>query len=178
MGWLFARRSAARLVFFAALAAGVFMAGGSAFAQALEAPQGSVLLTLSGKISNTTNGKTAEFDRVQLSAMEQVSFRSSHPFLEGVHDFEGVRLSDILARVGAKGDTLVAQALDGYSVEIPMSDVRDFDPIVAMKQNGKVLRVRTRGPLWIVFPVDQYDALRQEVYSGRSIWQLLSIEVK
>ncbi|MBF0248385.1 MAG: hypothetical protein HQL36_10005, partial [Alphaproteobacteria bacterium] len=80
--------------------------------------------------------------------------------------------------VGVEGETLVARALDGYNVDVPVEDVRKYPVILAMKQDGKVLRVRSKGPLWIIYPVDQHEELRAESFSGRSIWQLTTLTVK
>ncbi|MCB1378161.1 MAG: molybdopterin-dependent oxidoreductase [Alphaproteobacteria bacterium] len=103
---------------------------------------------------------------------------SSNPFLKGIHKFDGILLSDILDYVSASGDTIVAYALDEYTVDIPAEDVRNYPVLVATTMDGKLLDVRDKGPFWIIYPVDQYDELRSEEYSSRSIWQLRQLTVK
>ena len=47
-----------------------------------------------------------------------------------------------------------------------------------MVWNGQEMTVRNKGPLWIVYPVDQFDELKKEIYSIRSIWQLARLTIK
>ncbi|MFC1673732.1 molybdopterin-dependent oxidoreductase [Pseudomonadota bacterium] len=150
----------------------------NAMAGALPAPQGKVLLSIEGHIANTSDGKVAQFDRAQLEALGMHTLKTTNPFIEGVHTFEGPLMSALLDLAGAEGKTVQARALDGYNVDIPMADLRDYPVILAMKMDGKVMRVRSKGPLWIIYPVDQFDALKAESFSGRSIWQLTTLTVK
>ena len=144
----------------------------------LAPPAGKVLLTVEGEIFQTNSGQTAVFDRDQLTALGLHSLKTSNPFIKGVHTFEGVYLSDVLDAVGAHGQNIIAQAIDGYSTDIPVSDALKYRPLIAMKMDGKEMRVRTKGPLWVVYPVDQFEDLKSEKFSGRSIWQLITLTVK
>lgn len=165
-------------VFAFVLVLSVLFVAPPAVAGQLPAPTGKVLLTVTGAITNTTDGKTAEFDRARLQALGVHTLRTSNPFIQGVHTFEGVRLSDVLNAVGAQGTTVVARALDGYTIDIPIEDAAKYQPLLAMKMNGKVMRVRSKGPIWVIYPVDHYPELKAENFSGRSIWQLNSLEVR
>lgn len=149
-----------------------------AYAGDLAAPSGRVLLTIEGKIRNTTDGTRAMFDRAQLEALGMSELETSNPFLQGTHKFDGVLFSKILDAVGADGTMIEAIALDEYSVDIPIKDVRDYPVLLAMKWNGKVMRIRSKGPIWIVYPVDQFPELQFEEYSTRSIWQLVTLRIK
>lgn len=149
-----------------------------ALAGELAAPAGKVILTIDGKISRTTNGREALFDRAALEALGLQALTTSNPFEKGAQHYEGVLLSKVLTLVGATGSKLAARALDGYTVEIPVKDAFDYPVLLAMKWNGKIMRVRNKGPLWIVYPVDQYQELNHQDISGRSIWQLQRLTVK
>ena len=170
--------SRAFLFVFVLVLAALFAGAPAIAANPLPAPTGKVLLSVSGAITNTTDGETAVFDRMQLQALGVHTLRTSNPFVQGVHTFEGVRLSDVLNAVGAQGQTVVARALDGYSVDIPVEDAMKYQPLLAMKMDGKVMRVRTKGPIWVIYPVDQYEELKAEDFSARSIWQLNALEIK
>jgi len=138
----------------------------------LEKPTGPVILTVEGKIARTNAGKEARFDRKMLEALGMHTLKTSNPFDTGIHTYEGIRISDLLKKVGADGDTLVAYALDGYAVEIPVADTVKYPAMLAMVSNGKVMTVRNKGPIWVVYPIDKYPELKDEKYSSRSIWQL------
>lgn len=145
---------------------------GVAASAGLETPSGPVILSLEGKIAKTNAGKEARFDRTMLQALGMKSLKTSNPFDNTVHTYEGVLLIDVLRHVAADGKMLVAYALDGYAVEIPFADAEKFPVLLAMKSDGKEMTVRSKGPIWIIYPIDHFSELKDEKYSSRSIWQL------
>jgi hypothetical protein len=44
--------------------------------------------------------------------------------------------------------------------------------------DGQELKVRTRGPLMLVYPFDDNQKLQDNIYYGRAVWQLVSIAVE
>ncbi len=162
-----------------AVALSVIWSIGSASAETpLPAPSGPPILTVEGAIAVTNVGDTATFDRAMLEELGMRTLQTSNPFETGVQTFDGVLLRDVLRRVGATGEMLSAFALDGYTVEIPVSDVETYDVLLAMRWNGKVMNVRYKGPLWVIYPVDRHRELQTESYSNRTIWQLKRLVVR
>ena len=151
-------------------------------AEGLPKPEGRVILRVFGKIENTTvtiDGKpTATFDRTMLENLSQASIRTHTPWTDGVVTYEGPLLRDLLARVGAYGAILSAIAINDYAIDIPADDAASYRVILALKMNGKYLTVRTKGPLWVIYPWDEREELQSETFYSRSIWQLKEIEVK
>lgn len=93
--------------------------------------------------------------------------------------FEGVKLSDLIGFKGDNKGKIRLYALDGYWVEIPISDINNYEPILAYKANGKLLHRRDFGPFFLVYPYDEMEnELNTPVYHSRSIWQVNRIEVK
>lgn len=161
-----------------ALAVSVFATAATA-TEPLPAPAGEVLLTVNGAIEASNVDGTAQFDRDMLEAIGMTKLNTKTPWEEGVViHFEGPLFSDLLARIGATGETLILQALDGYQVDIPMSDVRNYGVLLAMKRNGEWMRIRNKGPIWLIYPLDTHPELNNEIYSGRSIWQLNRVTVQ
>lgn len=153
--------------------------GGPRVAQAeLDKPSGNVILVVAGRIGETNIGDEAHFDFDMLMALGTEELRTTTPFEEGEQSFEGIRVEALLQRVEASGNTLVATALDGYTVEIPIKDMVDYPVLMATKRNGQKMGVRNKGPIWIVYPIDQFPELVGEKYSARSVWQLNRIEVR
>lgn len=150
----------------------------AASAEPLPEPTDTVILTVDGRIANGNDEGLARFDRAMLEALGTRTVTTSNPFIQGVHEFEGPLLSDLLAKVGATGAILAARALDDYSVDIPIEDAGKFPVILATRMDGEVMSVRAKGPIWIIYPVDQNEQLRSEAYSVRSIWQLKQLTVK
>jgi len=151
---------------------------GRAAAQGLTPPTDRVMLTMSGKISVTNVGNTAQFDRAMLEAMGLVSFETATPWHSGPQKFEGVPIARLLARVGASGDRIQAIALNDYTTEIPVEDFTRYNVILALKRNNEYMPVRDKGPLFIVYPYDSDPELRSQKYYSRSAWQLAQIIVR
>jgi hypothetical protein len=150
----------------------------TALAADFATPSGAVVLTVSGNIGVSNRGKEAVFDFVMLEAMSPKTVKTTTPWTKGVTIFRGPLLRDILKAVAADGTIIVAAAIDDYKVEIPLKDAMDYDVILAISHNGKRMRVRDKGPLWIIYPWSDEPELNDERYFARSIWQLKSIHVQ
>lgn len=143
----------------------------------LPQPKGPVVLSISGDIARTTDGTHALFDVAMLQALGMVTVRTRTPWTEGVSEFEGVLLRDVLRLVGASGETIHASALNDYMAEIPPADVAQHDVILALKKDGEYLTVRNMGPILVLYPFDSDPALQTEAIYTRSVWQLARLEV-
>lgn len=144
----------------------------------LSFPSGRVILEISGAIEHTTDGTAALFDLPMLHEMPVTAFQTSTPWTDGQVAFEGVSISDLMAVVGAKGETLNVTALNDYTAKIPLSQLRDAGAILAYAMNGARLSVRDKGPLWVVFPFDKDPAYQTDVYWSNSIWQVKMMVVE
>jgi hypothetical protein len=168
-----------RLFSAGALAAASLSATPYESAQAeLATPTAKKILTISGKIRNFNYGQTAEFDRAMIEAMEQGSFRTKTPWYDGPVKFDGVLMTELMNRVGAFGDRVVAIALNDYTTEIPIADFARFGVLLAVKRDGNYMPVSDKGPLFIVYPYDSSTELSRPPYIGRSAWQVAQLIVK
>lgn len=147
-------------------------------AQGLSKPVGPVVLQVSGKITQTNSAGLAEFDAAMLDALPVSRIVTATPWQQGVVMFTGPSLKALLDAVGAQGQTLRMVALDDYSVRVPVGDAAQFNPVLSRRMNGVALKVRDRGPLFLIYPFDDRPALRDELYYNRSIWHLTRIVVE
>jgi len=106
------------------------------------------------------------------------SFTTMTPWDKEPIEFTGPLLRDVLAAAQASGTVLKASALNDYQTSIPFEDVLKFDVVLAHKMNGKSIPVKTKGPLFIVYPFDSKPELGSAVYYQRSAWQLKSLSVE
>jgi len=153
---------------------------GPAFAHPIDPlprPQGPILLTISGNITQTNAPGLAQFDRAMLEAFGKVKYKTSSEVSKEPMEFEGVPLRALLERVGAKGRAMKATALNAYQISIPLEDLR-FEPILAMKVDGRVITARDKGPLWIAYPRDKYTVLQDVQYYSRWVWQLSKLHIE
>lgn len=149
----------------------------AASAAELSAPEGEVILTITGNIAHTNEGDTAQFDRAMLEALDPKTIETSTIWTEGEQTFTGVSLARLMEIVGAEGAVLDATAINDYAVAIPKDDWVADGPIVAYLHNNAPMSVRDKGPLWVVYPYDSNPAYQSEVSYSRSIWQLDRIVV-
>ena len=83
----------------------------------------------------------------------------------------------ILAAAGADGKVLKVKALNDYSSDVPIADAKDLDTILAVRMNSKLMSVRDKGPLFMIYPFDTNPELYNEKYFSRSVWQVMEVEV-
>ena len=161
----------------AAFIVGIAACGGAA-AEAFPQPSGKPILVVSGNIAQASTGGEIWFDREMLEALDTVSFETTTPWDKERVRFEGVPLGRLLDRLGASGSRLIVVALNDYSAELPVEDVRRYDVILALRQNGEYMPVRNRGPLFIVYNFDSDPELRSQKFYSRSVWQVARLEVR
>lgn len=149
----------------------------SAQEAALAVPDGDVILRVSGNIGVTNSPSGAVFDYDMLAAMPATVISTSTPWTEGVVEFTGVALSDLMDRLSVSEGILRTVALNEYAVSIPVEDAFTFGPIIAYMRDGSPMTVRNRGPLWVIYPFDSSSTIDTEIYHHRSIWQLARIVV-
>ena len=149
----------------------------SAQANDLAQPEGEIILTISGAISNSNSDMGAEFDLAMLDALEQRETVTETPWHDGAQRFSGPVLNDLLALVGAEGQTLRIVALNDYAAEMPISDAAEIPVILASRREDMLMPVRDKGPLFVIYPFSEMPELNNEVYFSRSVWQIKAIEV-
>ncbi len=111
-----------------------------------------------------------------LEKMPQAEIVTATPFLPGKAKFEGVLLRDLLKAAKLASPRLVMTALNDYSVEVPAADAAQYDVIVAYKVDGHYMRIRDKGPFWLIYPLDQHPELQNEATATKMIWQMKTIE--
>lgn len=161
-----------------AVAFGLSALSGSVQAGELGSAASDIVLTVTGEIVMTNQGNEATFDLAMLSRMTPETIETTTIWTDGIQQFQGVSLATLLDMLSVEDGTLIAAAINDYSVEIPVDDAVSGGPIIAYMQNGEEMSVRDKGPLWIVYPYDSDPRYKSEVIYARSIWQLDRIEVR
>ena len=144
----------------------------------LPVPSGQVILKVTGAIGHPNVGDELWFDRAMLSSLEGRTLVTDTPWHRKANVFKGPLLRSVLHAAGIESDYIVVHALNGFAAEIPVTDIDDYDVILAMTSNGEPMAIRDFGPLFVLYPFDEYPELdNNEAIRFRSVWQVDSIEV-
>lgn len=150
----------------------------SVWAEDLPAPVGDVLLKIDGAISRTNVGDEAHLDRAILESLPRFSFETTSPWYEGVESFSGALIKDVLEAVGASSDSFLAAGFDDYAAEVTGLDFDRIPVLLAWERNGEPMTLRNLGPLWIMFPFDDFpDELDSHDVGAMAVWQLVTMTV-
>lgn len=144
----------------------------------LAAPHDRVVLTVTGAIGNTNAPGRAEFDLNMLERLGLSRLRTWTPWTEGEIEFEGVWARRLMEVVNARGTQVHAMALNDYEYAIPLEDFDRYDVMLATRVNGQLMRVRDKGPIWIVYPWSSHPELDDFATREKSVWQLNALHVR
>lgn len=152
---------------------------------------GAVLLSVAGQVPAGADGRgtlvvagaldagtEVRLDAAALEAVGMTSIVTATPWSMPASRFEGPRVDALLASLGARGEEVVLHALDGYRVTLRRGFLERYGAILAMRQDGRALSVRDRGPLWLMLPFDGHAELRNDRHYYEAIWQVHRIEVR
>lgn len=121
-----------------------------------------------------------ELEREQIAALPQASLTTGTTLHPDPARWEGPLLRDVLALLDVPADEVVPiriSSWDDYHVELTNEDFNRWDVMLAWRVNGQELTVEELGPLRLVYPLDQFEELRDQRFHYRWVWLLSTIEV-
>ncbi|MDY7828358.1 molybdopterin-binding oxidoreductase [Aeromonas caviae] len=142
-------------------------------------PQGPVILKVTGNLdpADSADGEVL-FDMAMIQALPQHEVVTSNPWVDKPHKYVGPKLADVLTEVKANGKSITLTALNSFQIRINWDKVKQYDPILAWQDDGMTMRVRDKGPLWFILPLDQHPELRRSEFTDMMIWQLSAIDIQ
>lgn len=144
----------------------------------LPLPVGEVLLVVDGAINRANVSGEAHLDIGIIQSLPRHSLQTTTSVTDGVRQFDGHLMRDLLNLLLVEGEVVTALALNNYSVDIPISDFHDYDVLLATHMDGERLLPTGKGPFWIVYPRDTWRKLQDIRYDYRWVWQLHRLTVK
>jgi hypothetical protein len=167
-----------------------------------KAARGPGILTISGAVGKSNRGpldplldplmakqgvkfdKALVLDAAALLKLPAVKIRPSISYDEKPHELAGPLVSSVVELAGVKPEAEVSlglKAVDGYTVQLPLKDLRRMKMIVATHMDGQPLALGGFGPLWAIYEADkapdQQDKPLKERF-GLCPWALYHIDVK
>jgi hypothetical protein len=140
-------------------------------------PEGEVLLRLTGDIAHANVGNELHLDRAMLMSLSPTVIETGTPWTEGVSRFEGPLARAVLEAAGVSVEHVRVRALDDFEAKVPVSDFHDYDVILAIQRDGEPIAVRDLGPVFVLYPFDEYPDLLNETIRFRSVWHVGTIHV-
>lgn len=122
----------------------------------------------------------AELERREVSvdaieAMEPAHAVTDTPWTAEEIRFDGVLFSALAESGPGRAVEARIVALNDYGITVPAVDWQTWPLVLASRMDGVRMRVRDKGPLWLIYPLDDYPVLQQLMYHARMIWQVRSI---
>ena len=156
----------------------VVLVGGARAAAPLPSPEGTVVLSVTGRIGVTNAEGRADFDLAMLGQLPQHEFNTLTPWTTQVHRYRGVLLRDLLDRVGAEGERVRATALNQYHADLPPGVAGSYPLLLATHRDGEPMRVRDKGPIWILLPLSDHPELNLKQHHEMMVWQLRTLDIR
>lgn len=123
-------------------------------------------------------GQKHEFSREQLLSLPQQEISTSLPWVDGESVYSGVTLLAVLESMDLPVSAQVTfVALNDYKVAVPKEDFYDYQPIIAIKQNGEFMSVRDKGPYWLIYPLSARPDIDNTDFHAKMIWQIRDIHL-
>lgn len=140
------------------------------------------ILTVTGNISKTNqpNKKSFIFSFNELNQLPRTVVRTK-TIWTSTSDFTGPLIRDILSYVGVNSSAKAVEVrtIDNFVVTIPISDFNRWEVVLAYSRDGQRLKTKTKGPLWIIYPVDKYKTeLNINQTRPKFAWGVKDIVVK
>ncbi len=93
----------------------------------------------------------------------------------GRPDLLGPTLATLAALGGRPVKEADVVALNDYAIDIPAQDWKKYTVVLASRHNGATMRVREKGPLWVIYPLDTFSELEKQETNARMVWQVAHI---
>lgn len=122
--------------------------------------------------------KVCSYSTQELDILPKETIKTKLLWRKDVVEFAGPTLSMVLASCSngaVSNKSLRVEALDGYSIEIPHTDLVSYSPILAIRENGHLMPNNKEGPLWVIYPLDRFK-LKTVTYLNRMVWQVKELE--
>ncbi|MDR3100428.1 MAG: molybdopterin-dependent oxidoreductase [Paraburkholderia sp.] len=156
------------------------MAAAPASRPALAASNGSLQLDVNGEVRVTNNAahNAYHFGAAALLKLPAHSIVTSTTWTPR-STFTGPLLSDVLSTVGAYGSQIEIHTIDDYTCVVPVADAVRYGAVLAYEMNGKRLKVSNFGPLFLIYPRDQFPLeLDGAAGDAKFAWQIVSMTIK
>jgi hypothetical protein len=125
-------------------------------------------------------GKSFKFSEAEFLALANSTITTTTAWTPK-SSFTGPELSAVLKAAGAlpsKANVAHMYAIDSYEFDIPLEHLPKYKPVLAHTQNGKRLDLPTKGPIFLIYPRDNYPEMKTMQGQAGYVWMVCKIELR
>lgn len=133
-----------------------------------------VILTVKG-----VQSEPVELTLSQIRALPTHKIQTETIWTDRQHTYSAVYLDDLFRHLNIDDPDkdLTMIALNDYSVDAELSTMIENQAFIAFAMDGKTMRIRDKGPLWVLYPFSDRPEINIPPYQAHAIWQLKTIVV-
>ncbi|WP_087019761.1 hypothetical protein [Thaumasiovibrio subtropicus] len=138
----------------------------------------SLLLALPAQASTliVRGDKTHLVKYSEISALPTLSYETPLPWVDTTREYTGVTIPTLFAHLEMEiPETLHFRALNDYTISINRNEILEYKPIIAYLNNGERMKIRDKGPYWVIFSLVTHPELDTPEFHSKMIWQLKEI---
>ncbi|UUM33078.1 hypothetical protein [Vibrio japonicus] len=108
----------------------------------------------------------------------QTTLKTKLPWFEEEQTFTGIKVTDLLKFYKIEDVTSVSfLALNDYTATTKIEDIYSYEPIIAYEINREKIKVRDKGPYWLIFNLKKYPELDNIDFHAQMVWQINKITI-
>lgn len=128
------------------------------------------------KVSNQARAGEYHFSKAELERLQQRTIQTKTTWTPK-SAFSGPTLSAILRAVGAAGRPVEVVTEDQYKVVIPPGDQSRYQPILALRINGRPLEEMGFSQ-WMMYPLNDFRELQTADIDAKLAWRVKALVVR
>ncbi|GLQ32964.1 hypothetical protein [Litoribrevibacter albus] len=113
--------------------------------------------------------------QAQLKDLTHDTLTTITPWTDKPQVFSGISIASLMKHFDIHATKAYAKALNDYEVEINLNQALAAGAFIVSHVNGEPMKVRNKGPFWIIFPWSDHPHLIERKYQDWSIWQLTEL---
>ena len=112
-----------------------------------------------------------------LQAMPTTEVSTQTIWTDRKHRFSAVSVQTLLneLQVPDSAKTLTMVALNDYSIEVEIATLIQHNAFIAFAMDGETMRIRDKGPLWVLYPFSDQPEINIPPFQAHAIWQLKTL---
>ncbi|MCC8256582.1 putative pterin-binding protein [Vibrio campbellii] len=123
-----------------------------------------------------SEGKKYVLSTLELLELPQTTITTKIPWNPEASEYSGITMNTLLKFLDISINKQVTfVALNDYKISIPKEDFLEYQPIIAIKENRKLMSIRKKGPYWLIYPLSTHPEINNTDFHAKMIWQIKDV---